>query len=88
MNTGDDLDPKTMVEVMHGLTLLRFGSEDCIDELDNAPAKMLAKLQAARKAKGTAGEAKTPPPRQPPQEHDDHGGAGCCGSAEGGCCGR
>ena len=88
LNTGEDLDPKATVEVMHGPTLLRFCCKECIDELDKAPAKLMARLQAARKAKGSAGEPKTPPTGQPPHKHEDHAGGGCCGSAPGGCNGR
>jgi hypothetical protein len=71
LNTGEELDPKAMIEVMHGSTLLRFGCKECIDELDKAPAKMVAKLQAAR-PKGAAGEAKRPA-TEPPHKHDGHG---------------
>lgn len=85
--TGEELEPQAMVEVMHGPTLLRLGSKECIDELDKAPATMLARVHAARKAKGAGGQTKTPP-AGPPHKHDDHAGGGCCGSHQGGCHGR
>ncbi|MFY9345000.1 MAG: hypothetical protein WAT39_21085 [Planctomycetota bacterium] len=98
LNTGEELDPKGMIEVMHGPTLLRFCCKDCLDELDKAPAAMLGKLQAARKVKGT-GEARKPATGQPPHKHgggedgkpapgSGHQGHGSGqGSGGGGCCG-
>lgn len=98
LKTDEALDPKSTIEVMHGTTLLRFGGEDCLDELDKAPATMLAKLRAAHKGQGT-GEAKKPATGQPAHKHggvengkqqpgsghEDHGGGK--GSSGGGCCG-
>lgn len=96
LKTGDALDPKGTIEVMHGPTLLRFGGEECLDELDKAPAAMLGKLHAARKGKG-AGEAKKPPTGQPPHKHGGEDGKPAPGSgheghgggkgSSGGCCG-
>ena len=94
LNSGEELDPKSMIEVMHGPTLLRFCCKDCIAELDKAPAKMLDKLNAARKQKGAGGEAKKPATGEPPKGHgkqeqdgDPASGHGGCGSTGAGGCG-
>ena len=51
LDSGDELDPETTIEVMHGPTLLRFGCEYGVEQLDSAPATMLARLRAARQEK-------------------------------------
>lgn len=85
LNTGEELDPKATIEVMHGSTLLRFCCEDCIDELNKAPAKMLGKLMAARKVKAESGDGKKPASGPPDKHggHQDHGKRGKGGAHEG-----
>lgn len=85
LNTGEVLDPKHTIEVMHGPTLLRFCCKDCIDDLDKAPSMMLGQLQAARKPQAP-GESKKPATGQPPQkpgEHEGHGKKGQDGGHDG-----
>jgi len=91
LNTGEELDPRHSIEVMHGPTLLRFCCKDCLDELDKAPASMLGKLKSARKATGT-GEAQRPAAQQPNHEqgkqepgsgHEGHGGGQGTGETPG-----
>ena len=85
VNTGEKLDPKATIEVMHGPTLLRFCCEDCIAELNKTPAKMVAKLNAARKDKAAPGESQKPATGQPQEDkgHEGHGKQESGGGHEG-----
>lgn len=67
-NSGDALDPAGTIEAMHGPTLLRFCCEDCVKELDKTPAKLIAKVHAARPA-----QAGKPAAGQPQKGHEGHG---------------
>lgn len=48
VSTGDPLLPETTVEVVHGTTLLRFGSKECLQDLDRRPAAFVKEVRAAR----------------------------------------
>ncbi|MFY9344999.1 MAG: hypothetical protein WAT39_21080 [Planctomycetota bacterium] len=64
VSTGLPLRPETTVEVVHGTTLLRFGSQECLQDLDRSPAAVIREVRAAR-AKVHPKDAGPASPRPP-----------------------
>ena len=62
--TGDALRPETTVEVVHGTTLLRLGSQECVHDLERRPAACIREVRAAR-AKLSPKDAGSASPRPP-----------------------
>lgn len=64
VSTGDVMRPETTVEVVHGTTLLRLGSQECLQDLDRSPAAFIRQVRAAR-AKVQPKDAGSAAPRPP-----------------------
>lgn len=64
VSTGEPLRPETTVEVVHGTTLLRLGSRECLQDLERSPAACIREVRAAR-AKVQSKDAGSASPRPP-----------------------